>query len=142
MAKRIPRAPHTRFDGDSVRRILEDAAAEQQRIDNVRADTYTLAELEELAAELRVSPAALETAIEAEARGADAGGTGHAPPRRRWLPAHWSAPLKDTLVMGSAFVALTAGLLGLWAVAPAFFWATALSLVAVSLVILLGGAPF
>ena len=56
-------APTNCFDGDSVRGILERAAAEQYRRDRARADAYSHEELEEMAAEAGISREALRAAI-------------------------------------------------------------------------------
>ncbi len=152
-SQRAADAAPGRFDGASARSILERAAEEQQRLDNALADSYSMEELQEMAAELRISPGALQRAITAHQRertsAGDGAGTrgaapGHARGRAaldRWTPTGWSPGFRNAVVAGSGFVALTAALLSLWALAPTIFWVTLLSLAAVSLLVLLGGAP-
>lgn len=136
-----------RFDGASVRRILQRAAEEQHHLDKELVDSYSLAELEEMAAEVRISPEALQAAIDSH-RGSAASARAGAGPRG-WLamlearmPDRWSPETKNVALTGAGFVALTGLLLSLWMIAPGFFWVTLLSLIVVSLLVLLGASPF
>ena len=155
MLERSERAPGgamhhiSRFDSESVRRILQRAAEEQHRLDKELADNYSLEELEEMAAEVRISPEALRAAIEAHRR--DAGARTGAPgaPQRRpsgWLegrmPETWSPTFKHAVLASVSVLALSGLLLSLWIVAPTLFWATSLSLILLSLLVLLGASPF
>ncbi len=128
-----------RFDGERVRRILERAAVEQHRLDRVSSDTYSLEELEAMAAEARISPAALRAALDAERRGRTPNGLGS-----RADPAPWRglrAPLPGAavlLVAGLGAAALFGALVAFPALATALFWTTVL----LALLLLLGASPF
>jgi hypothetical protein len=120
--------PDTRFDGETVRRILQRAAEAQHHLDNALADACTLPELEEMAAEARISPAALHAAIAAERdHGADTG-TG--------------ARARRAALMSIGFVVLSGVLIALAMIAPVVFWGATLSLVALSMLVLLESLPF
>jgi VIT1/CCC1 family predicted Fe2+/Mn2+ transporter len=138
-----------RFDAESVRRILQRAVEEQHGIDNMIADTYTVEELEEMAAEAGISSVALHAALDAERREdrpvaapARDPGWGWLAALERRMPAHWTPGAKGAVMAGLGFVALAAVLLVLWAAAPTAFWVTALSLILVSLLVLIVGSPF
>jgi hypothetical protein len=120
------------FDGDGVRRILQRAAEEQLRIDNELADAYSLEELQEMAAEVRISPEALSAAIAADARHARVadGGAGA------------TTLVKRAVLMTAGFVALSSLLLALALTAPVLFWGTLVSLLALSTMILADASPF
>src|SRR5690606_632139 len=113
-----------RFDGESARAILERAAAEQQRRDGELAGSYTLEELEQMAAEAGISAEALAAAVAAHERSRSGAGNG---PRfvRRQRPRRWRA-LLDVLVPGpwsgtvKGIVLATAGGIGVVALALAF----------------------
>jgi len=142
------RAPHgpaggnTRFDGESVRRILQRAAVEQHRLDTELTDTYSRAELEEMAAEARISQAALRAALAADADGhsRESGGRVQdrmAPGYARLL-GRWSPSLTRAALAAAACVTVVA-LLSLFPVAAAvLFWTTVIAFV----LILLGASPF
>jgi hypothetical protein len=147
--------PNVQFDSETVRRILQRAAAEQHRLDNELADSYSLEELEEMAAEVRISPEALRAAIEADRRSASSIGAGadirhRADGRPRdWLaalegrlPEVWSPAVKQMALAGVGFIALSGLLLSLSMFAPTLFWVTSLSLIALCLLGLSGGSPF
>ncbi len=119
-----------RFDGDSVRRILGRAAAEQYRLDNELADSYSLEELEEMAAEAGISREALRVAIESP--------PGWLAMLQRWMPDHWSPAAKGVVLMSAAAIVLFGVLLAFPAVAQVLFWAT----IVLAVLILLGASPF
>ena len=144
MPERPARAAHesARFDGDSARRILGRAAAEQQRRQNALAGSYSLDELREMAAEAGISADALRAAIKAERGGA----ANDLPPRRK--PWHevlavfgGSAPLRRTILAGTGGCAFLWVLLAFPAFASAVFWVSLMLLVALSVLIVLGAAP-
>ena len=133
-----------RLDGESVRRILERAAAEQHRLDIELADTYSLEELEEMAAEVGISPDALRVAMESP-RG-DPGSTSPRTPvdvdqrSRDWLallrrPGNCPPAVKATVVTSAVGIVLLGGLL---AFPQLLFWVTIVLLV----LILLGAFSF
>lgn len=134
-----------RFDRESVRRILESAAAEQYRLDNELAGTYSFEELEEMAAEAGISREALRLAIEKRHRRPEVsvigvaehprGGTAFA--RKAWLGS-WSPAAKGTVLAGAVGVALVGAVLTFPVVAHVMFWATIVLLV----LLLLGASPF
>ncbi len=134
-----------RFDGESVRRILQRAVAEQHCLDNELADTYSLEELEEMAAEAGISREALRIAIESPARYPHAATIGLGERPRGWLaflqrqmPENWSPAAKGIVLMSAAGIALFGVLLAFPVVAQVLFWATIVLLV----LILLGASPF
>ena len=119
-----------RFDGQTVRRILERAAVQQHRLDSEFNESYTLAELEEMAAEAGISYRALLAAIEER------------PSRFSWLwrrfPRSWS-PLTRQLVFWSVTIVVLLGvMLAFPIVAKVLFWATVVVLVMMAL----GISPF
>ena len=118
-----------RFDAKRVRRILERAAAEQYRLDRELADTYTLEELEDMAAEAGISAKALHAAIDE-------------PPRRTELfqPRTHRIRFPDArglFLIGAAGVALLGVLLAFPVVAQVLFWTT----IAFLVLVLLVGSP-
>ena len=122
-----------RFDGETVRRILGRAAAEQHRLDHELADAYSLEELEEMAAEAGISRQALRVAIES-------------PPEspatsQRWMPRSWSPAVKGIVLASVAGIALFS-VLAFPAVAQVLLWVTILSLLLLSVLIALGASPF
>lgn len=133
-----------RFDGESARRILQLAVAEQQRLEDERAGSYSRQELEEMAAEAGISPEALAAAIQAEADRSEhdterrtAPSDGRLAPLKRLLPRKRSTAV---LAATGAFAFLGA-LLAFPAFAEAVFLTLLLILIAVAVLILLGAAP-
>lgn len=145
---------HTdRFDGESARRILQRAAAEQQRLVRDLDDSYSVEELEEIAAEAGISPDALEAAVETEKRGRRTPlfGTAPAPagqPRHRrsevrgFLPGRWFRTRTAIVLTTVGAAAFLASLLVFPAFAEAVFRVFLLLLIAVAVLILLGASPF
>lgn len=143
--------PQDRFDRERVRRILQRAVAEQHRRESELADSYSLAELEEIAAEAKISPQALRAAIEADRRDAGRARAADAADDRPqdWitalehrLPTRWSPAVKQMALAGGGVVALTGLLLSLSVFAPTAFWVTSLSLIVLSLAVMAGASPF
>lgn len=127
-----------RFDGECVRRILQRAVAEQHRLEDEAIDTYSLEDLEEMAAEAGISEEALRAAIESvpEAEPDE---------RRRWLatmqrpmPVRWSPVAKGIVLAGAGGIALFGVVLAFPVVGQVLLWGT----IALALLILLGGTPF
>lgn len=143
----------TRFDGTSVRAILERAAAEQQRRNSALAGSYSMEELEEMAAEAGISPEALRAAIEAHAaerRTAHQGPRFVSQKRSRQgpsvldllVPGPWPRAAKGsvlTLAVGAGVVGLA---LAFPAVAQMALWALVAFLLLVTLLIAIGASPF
>ncbi len=119
-----------RFDADSVRWILGRAVAEQHRLDNELADTYSLEELEEMAAEARISREALRVAIESP--------RGSLATLPRWMPDNWSPAAKGIVLMSIAGLVLFGVLLAFPAVAQVLLWA----MIVLAVLMLLGASPF
>jgi hypothetical protein len=153
MPRRSPMGRKNRFDGESARRILQHAAAEQQRLNNELADFYSLEELEEMAAEAGISSEALRTAI--EAHGSDSGtaaaGTPLAPddrPRRRLsaverlMPGDSSRAVKVVALTTAGGIVFFGSLLAFPAVAEVVLWVLVLLLVFLFVLIALGASPF
>ena len=119
-----------RFDVKTVRRILGRAAASQYRLDSKRDSTFSLEELEEMAAEAGISRSVLYRALDER-------------PNRlsslwRWLPDSWS-PLTQQLVFWTATASvLLALMLAFPVVANVLFWVA----VIVLLMMALGVSPF
>lgn len=141
-----------RFDGQTVRHILERAAQEQHRLDNELADSYSLEDLEEMAAEAGISLPALHAAI-----GAHQGSTGSAArseitprvrPRDRlaalesWIPGFGSVTARRVVLTSMGGVAVVGLLLAFPAVAEVLIWGVLLSLIVLSVLVLLGASPF
>ena len=128
-----------RFDGETARRILERAAAEQQRLSNRLTDTWSTGELEEIAAEAGISPEALHSAVAAQAR--DAGRSAKHGRFRRFDPRHWPGTLKGIVLTGGS-AAFIGALLLFPAFAQTVLWMLLLTVIALSVLILLGASPF
>jgi hypothetical protein len=132
-----------RFDGESVRRILERAAAEQYRLDHELTDTYSLEELEEMAAEAGISTEALRTAIKRSQQPPDVASIGATQRKRpavwhkRWLGTRYRA-VKGTALLTIAGVAVVGSVLAFPVVAQVLFWTT----LVLSVLIVLGASPF
>lgn len=135
-----------RFDRDAVRRILSRAAEEQHRLDRVLSDSCSLDELEEMAAEAGISPAALRAALEADRAGAGKP-SGLVRPGK-WLealqalmPRSWSVPAKRAALAGLGGI----GFVGLLAAFPAFgtalFWGLVIALTVFALLAAIGVMP-
>lgn len=141
-----------RFDGQSGRQILEHAAAMQQRLDNELADSYSLEELEEMAAEAGISAEALRAAIKVyESDPGLAAGTACVPNKRarsrrlaaqRLMPGNWSRTVKGALLASAGIVGFGGVLLAFPAVAEAVFWALLLFLILLTVLVVLGASPF
>lgn len=141
-----------RFDGEVARRILQRAAAEQQRLSNELADAYTFEELTEIAAEAGISAEALRAAVEADRgdSGRAAAGVPLAPDERlrrqrpaaeRLKPGNWSMPVK-TVVLTAGSIGFLGSLLLFPAFAESVMWVLLLFLIVLSVLIVLGGSPF
>lgn len=141
-----------RFDGEVARRILQRAAAEQQRLSNELADAYTFEELTEIAAEAGISAEALRAAVEADRRdaGRAAAGVRPAPNERsrrqrpaaeRLKPGTWSRSVK-TAVLTAGSVGFLGSLLLFPAFAQSVMWVLLLILIVLSVLIVLGASPF
>jgi hypothetical protein len=141
-----------RFDGEAVRRILQRAAEEQHRLNNALADSYSLEELEEMAAEARISPEAVRKAIEAQ--GADPGAAARAasvPTARsttpwfaalaRWMPG-LSPAVKRILLASTGGVVVVGLLVAFPVVAEVLYLGALLALLMLALLVLLGVSPF
>jgi hypothetical protein len=147
-----PEAGKHRFDGMSARRILERAAAVQQRLDNELADSYSLEELEEMAAEAGISAEALRAAIEAhDSDSGLAAGRSRVPgeePQRRMravrglMPGKWSAAVKGVVLASAGIVGGGGVLLAFPVVAETVLWALLLFLILLTVLIVLGASPF
>ncbi len=142
-----------RFDGESARRVLQRAAAEQQRLKRELDDSYSFKELEEMAAEAGISPDALRAAVESEASGSgtEAAGKARAPagqPRRRrtevrgLMPGRWFRTRKGIVLTTAGGAAFVGSLLAFPAFAGAVFWVLLLLLIALAVLIALGASPF
>jgi len=119
-----------RLDGKAVRRILHRAVVEQHRRDVELTDTYSLGELEEMAAEAGISRDALQAAIDERPSWLD--------PLLQWLPRDWSPATRRIVLMGGAGIALLGVMLAFPIVAKVLFWATIIVLVMMAL----GVSPF
>lgn len=112
-----------RFDAEEARRILERAVAEQTRRDRELAGSYSLEELEEMAAEAGISPEALRAAIKGRPR------------RRAGLPRRnpkRSLPFgSGTVIAGLSGIVLVAMLLAFPEMAYALIFALLLLLILV-----------
>ena len=134
-----------RFDKEDARRILERAAAEQLRLDNELADTCSLEELEDMAAEAGISREALRVAMERPGRSPDKAESqkGVDEPPRGGLallctPGQWSSAARATVVTGAVGLVLFGALFAFPALAPVLLWLIVLLLV----LILLGAFPW
>ncbi len=137
-----------RFDEEAAQRILRRAAEEQARRENEEVSSFTLEELEEIATEAGISPEAVRAAaLEHEAaservtsavpvtEGEDTGGWLAALKRR--MPASWSPALKNVVLIGVG-VGLFGLLLSVVGVGPVVFTLSAVILVLVVLLMLVG----
>lgn len=142
-----------RFDGESARRILQRAAAEQQRLSNELADSYSFEELEEIAVEAGISSEALRAAVEGygnESRSAPAGTTLRRDKRirhRSWavmslMPGNWSTAVKSVVLITAGGIGFAGLLLAFPAVAEAILWALLLLLILLAVLVVLGASPF
>lgn len=130
-----------RFDGETVRQILRRAAAEQQRLNNELSGSYSVEELEDIAAEAGISSEALRAAVEAQRRNpATAPAPGQKPSRPFSLnPRNWSRTVVLTSAGGVAFLG---SLLLFPAFAQTVLWVLFLTVIVLSVLILLGASPF
>ena len=119
-----------RIDADRARHILEQAAAEQYRQRKEFDDTYSLKELQEMAAEAGISQEALRSAIR--------GGAAPARSSRRWLPQNWFRTNSGIVLAGITAMALVALIIAFPAVAYVIVWTT----IILGVLILLGASPF
>ena len=119
-----------RFDGKTVRRILERAAVEQHSLESKYDDSYTLEELEEMAAEAGISYKALRAAI-------DERPTLFSPLWRRF-PRRWSLLTRQLVFWSVTGVVLLGLMMAFPFVAKVLFWATIIVLVMMAL----GISPF
>ncbi len=119
-----------RIDGDQARHILEKAAAEQYRRRKALDDTYSLEELQEMAAEAGISQEALRSVIRSSATPARTS--------RRWLPQNWFRTNSGLVLAGVAAMALVALIIAFPAVAYVIVWTT----IILGVLILLGASPF
>jgi hypothetical protein len=145
---REPENGPDRFDPEAVRRILHRAVEEQERLDRDQPDSYTLEELEEIARETGISPEAVRAALEAyrDQTPADADLSSAIDEARSrgliaWLeslfPATWSRRSKRAVLLGIGF-ALFVLLISLPGIGPVVIWVTALTLLALILLLLFG----
>ncbi len=118
-----------RFDAASGRRILERAVAEQHRLQQERDDSYSLEELEEMAAEAGISREALQSALQRRTAGVEKS--------RGWLPRRWLRSKWAPLLAGLTAVAL----LGLMLAFPAVAYFVLGVAIAVGVLVLLGVSP-
>lgn len=119
-----------RFDGKTVRRILERAAVEQHSLESKYDDSYTLEELEEMAAEAGISYKALRAAIDER--------PSLLAPLWRRFPRRWSLLTRQLVFWSVTGVVLLALMLAFPFVAEVLFWATIIVLVMMAL----GVSPF
>jgi len=115
-----------RFDADEAHRILERAAAEQSRRERRLDGSYSLGELEEIAAEAGISREALRVALER--------GPGRFAWLHGWLPATWSPALRGVVLTTMAAAALLALLLAFPELAYAILFGALLILAGLLLV--------
>ena len=118
------------FDADSVRRILERAAAEQYRLDTELADAYSLEELEEMAAEAGISREAVRAAIR--------GRSGRVAAPRKWIREKWATNASLILLAGALGIALV----GVMIAFPMVAYVLVGSLIVLGVLVLLGASPF
>lgn len=132
-----------RFGGESARRILARAAALQQRLDNELAGSYTLEELEGMAAEAGISPEALRAAI--EGYGSDSAPDAR-PGRRHPAPRSLLPGNRSRAVKGAVLTTAGLGFVGLLAafpvVAEIVLWAVLSFLIVIAVLVALGASPF
>lgn len=139
-----PAGDEGRVDGETARRILQRAAAEQQRLTSALADTYTLTELKEIAAEAGISTEALNAAVEADRANSQAAAerTARQANKRGLLPGRWSRGVKALVLTAAGGVVAFGSLLAFPEIAGAVFWALLLVLILVSVLLILGASPF
>lgn len=141
-----PRDGEKRFDDEAAQRILRRAAEEQARRENEEVGSFTLEELQKIATEAGISPEAVRAAaLEHEAASepmnpafpvpGDGGGWLAALKRR--MPASWSPAVKNVVLIGVG-VALVGLLVSIVGVGPVVFTLSAVILVLVFLLILVG----
>lgn len=118
-----------RFDADSGRRLLEQAAAEQYRLRKELDESYSIEELEEMATEAGISPQALRSVLKRRSAG-DATSRGWLP--ERWLRAKWAPVLAGVTVVA---------LLGLMLVSPTVAYFMLGIAIALGVLVLLGVSP-
>ena len=118
-----------RFDADSGRRILEQAAAEQYRLQKELDDGYSLEELREMATEAGISEEALQSVLKQRS---DSFRKPKAWSPRNWLQTQWGPVLA-----GLAVVAL----LGLMLASPTVAYFVLGAAIAVGVLVLLGVSP-
>jgi Flp pilus assembly protein TadB len=140
-----------RFDEDTAQRILRRAAEEQTRWETEARDSFTLAQLEEIATEAGISLEAVRAAArELEAPsdratsalpgpGGDPAGGWLARLKRR-MPASWSPALQNAVLIGAG-VALVGLVISVVGVGPVMVAVTAVVL-ALILLALVGLGPF
>ena len=119
-----------RFDGKRVRSILGRAAVEQHRLETKLDESYTLEELEDMAAEAGISQEALRAAI-------DESPSLLAPLWRRF-PRRWSLLTRQLVFWTATIAVLLALMIAFPIVAKVMFWATIIVLVMMAL----GVSPF
>ena len=136
-----------RFDGDSARQILQHAAAVQQRLNNELAGSYSLEELEEMAAEAGISPEALRAAIETHGHSGTGASGMHPAEQPRWsalkalVPGHWSPAVKGAVLALAGGIAFVALLLAFPAFAEMVFWGLLILLILLALLVAVGASP-
>jgi hypothetical protein len=147
-------AGEKRFDDEAARRILRRAAEEQARQENEEVGSFTLEELQKIATEAGISPEAVRAAaLELEAgsertnpalpvpgdrdRDGGGGGGGWLAALKRRMPASWSPAVKNVVLIGVG-VALVGLLVSIVGVGPVVFTLSAVILVLVFLLILVG----
>jgi Flp pilus assembly protein TadB len=145
-------AGEKRFDDEAARRILRRAAEEQARQENEEVGSFTLEELQKIATEAGISPEAVRAAaseleagsertnpalpVPGERDGGGDGGGWLAALKRR-MPASWSPAAKNVVLLGVG-VALVGLLVSIVGVGPVVFTLSAVILVLVFLLILVG----
>ena len=117
-----------RFDADSGRRLLEQAAAEQYRLRKELDESYSVEELQEMATEAGISPQALRSVLRRRSAG---DGKSRGWPER-WLRAKWAPVLAGVTVVA---------LLGLMLASPTVAYFVLGVAIAVGVLVLLGVSP-
>lgn len=118
-----------RFDRESIRCILDRAAVEQHHLDRELLATYSLEELEEIAAEAGITRDALHAAIEKSRR--------RPASIRRRTRRSWFSGARGMIMLGAAGLVLLALLLAFPIIAQVLFWTA----IAFLLIVLLVGSP-
>jgi hypothetical protein len=145
-----PQDGEKRFDDEAAQRILRRAAEEQARRENEEVGSFTLEELQKIATEAGISPEAVRAAaLEHEAGsepmdpalpvpgGGGGGGGGWLAGLQRRMPASWSPAVKNVVLIGVG-VALVGLLVSIVGVGPVVFTLSAVILVLVFVLILVG----